>query len=167
MNYPLIINSLIFNIIWFCCVYFQAAGVAALLLIIWAIYQYKQLSYWRYFLTLSATGIAVDSLLIHFDWMLFGEPVVIPRFLVLLWIAFSFYSTILFKHLPFNYGVYTVISGIAGVSSYIAAEALGAVKINWNFDAFTAAFIAFWILFLPCSQLLYRRMSCSKQSAHH
>lgn len=151
----LLINGLFFNSIWFSTVVFNAFTVSIVLGMVWLQVNFKILFFWRYIAISAVIGLLFDTLLTQVGWLNFSNAGQSHYSLVLLWLAFSFFSVTFLTFAKLNIILLSILSASMGPLSYFAAMNFGAVNIDWNNSLFTSVFFLFWFLALPLMNLLF------------
>ncbi|WP_371186538.1 DUF2878 family protein [Thalassotalea maritima] len=163
VNWRLILNGLAFNAVWLAALAIKSIPLAVTLMMIWLIVESKQVKqHWRYLVILLSCGLLIDSGLFLLGWMEFQADILPASILLLIWLAFSFFTTYFFDATNFSWPSLALLSVVGGPSSYLAAHSLGAVHINWQQVGFTTAFIVFWFVVLPLAANMFRSLSCKK-----
>ncbi|WP_371373691.1 DUF2878 domain-containing protein [Thalassotalea aquiviva] len=153
----LIFNGTLFNVVWLVCVAIKNIPLATLVLICWVVIRREQLKHWPYLAILAGVGLCTDFILVNLLWMQFNSAILPSYALVVLWLAFSFFTLTLFKTFNWRYYQLALLSVISGPLSYLAAQKLNGVQINWDDASYTGAFMVFWLGCLPLAKYLHRR----------
>ncbi len=144
-------NALWFDLAWFCLVVGQERLLPASVLIIafHLLFVAHKGAEYRSLALLACTGIAVDSLLTVTGVFEFSASLLIPWWLVLLWVAFaatlSRSLTFLAKRLPLS----ILVGAAAGPVSYWAGYKLGAVDFGFSVMATLMLLSLVWAVLFP------------------
>ncbi|MDN3651998.1 DUF2878 domain-containing protein [Thalassotalea ponticola] len=156
----LLINSLLFNIIWLTAVLAKMPILAFTLAALWACIPQTCRPSPRPVLLIFAIGLAVDAMLVASGFMVF-DPTNVPAYvLVTLWAAFAYFCGIFFYFKPLKIWQYALLGLVSGPSSYWAAHKLDAVTIDWSAMPQLLIFFSFWFVALPMFHQLIRREKC-------
>ena len=159
MRFALVINLVLFQLVWFGCVIGAAhdqllPGVLALgLLLLWQSLPRNRADGDLKLLIIAAVlGTLLDTLWIQFNFLHFRLPLphaqIAPAWIVMLWIGFALTLNHSLAWLKRRYIIATVFAGIAGPLSYFAGERLGALHFQTElWRAITALSISWAIAF--------------------
>lgn len=160
-------NALWFQSTWFCAVLGREPLLPATLALIGLhlLLVPRRLSELRQLALLGGLGMAVDSGLSLLGVFRFSGDVLLPLWLVCLWLAFSATlgrSLAWFGARPWLAGV---AGGIAFPLNYFAGSRLGAVEFGWPLWQSLLLMALIWSLMLPALYCLQRRFFPAREAA--
>ena len=147
-----LVNLVLFQLCWLLAAFYQQQAVVFMLLIIilhFVLSPTKILD--LKVLPVAFAGMIIDQILMHFAVVLFvDEPAVIPIWLMLLWVIFSFclnHSLNWLNHIQVKYVV--LLGATFGPISYFGGLSLGAFETSTSQNVFLLTYAAVWAIFLP------------------
>ncbi|WP_337880805.1 DUF2878 domain-containing protein [Rheinheimera sp.] len=157
----LVLNSCLFNLCWFACVYW-GNGVAGLVLVwacmhLWLSPAAKTEAALLFGVT--CTGVLVDSLWMLGSVLVFpGQPTLLPFWLVMLWLAFAMTLNGYLSLLKGKVLLQSLTGAVAGPLSYWAGQQLGAVEFGLPLSWVLPLLGLVWALLLPAFFWLNQRL---------
>ena len=151
-----IVENPIFNFVWFYVIWLALVnfGNAAIpVFIIFAAVHYRlvhnPLSELKLILKIAAIGIIADLLLSATNVFVFEGNLLMPLWLVCLWLAFASTINRGLKFLQKSWMLLVFLGGFGGASSYLTGNYFGAVEFGYGYH--TTAFILFvhWAILFP------------------
>lgn len=152
-----LVNGLFFNCIWVSMVAYGSFSLSIVLLMIWLQVNFKMLYLWQYVIICSTIGLIFDAILIQAGWLDFSNADQSAFSLMVLWLAFSFFTISFFTAFRLTATLVSILSVVLGPLSYFTAMKLGAVNIDWGNGMLTSVFLFFWLLAMPLMNLLLTR----------
>lgn len=149
----LLTNALLIEFGWYVCVVFGNA--AALLYVVCALivhfsYVSQSAGEWRFIFLVAAAGTLLDTFLMHagvFQWP--EQAVLIPFWLIALWVLFSMSFNHCLKWLRQKPWLALVLGMVFGPVNYLAGIELSGGDMPLGFLATTAILMLVWMLLLP------------------
>lgn len=156
---PIIINAVVFQIGWLCCVLAGAyhlpwlGTLTALLIVTWHIsnapHARNELA-----LILIAGGIGAvwDSLLVYAGWLQYPSGTLIegtaPHWIIAMWLLFATTINVSLRWLKQRPALAALLGAVSGPAAYFAGHKLGGVQIP-NLAIAMSALAVGWALFMP------------------
>jgi len=162
----MIINALLFNAMWFGCIYWGNAFIP--LVLVWAFFHLQSSSHTaaetRFVIVVTLVGTLVDTCLIHLGVFVFeSHPFVIPLWLVAIWLSFSLTLNSSLNFLKHSIKLQYVIGAIAPPFSYFAGSKLGAVTFGYSLPISLLAISLTWLCLLPFLYKLNQNFMIAKE----
>lgn len=171
----IIINAVVFQIGWLCCVLAGANHVPwlgtsiALLIVAWhvngAISPRHELTL---ILFAGLMGAVWDSLLVYAGWLQYPSGTLIegtaPHWIIAMWLLFATTLNVSLKWLKQRPVLSAAMGAVAGPAAYFAGYKLGGVQMPDFIVAMTALALG-WALFMPVLMSLSNRYDGINQSA--
>lgn len=148
----MIINAVLFNAMWFGCIYWGNVFVPFVLL--WAFFHLKHSIHSRaethFVIIVTLLGTFIDTSFIHIGVFVFeSHSFVIPLWLVAIWVSFSLTLNSSLSFLKHSIKLQYVIGAIAPPFSYFAGSKLGAVTFGYSLPISLVAISITWLCLLP------------------
>lgn len=164
-RYPKILNIVLYQVLWFGCVFFQNKFLipALFLIALHFLLCQQRLKELTVVLGCSAIGILVDSLLTSAGFYEFSQPPLwplVPMWLAILWVGFA--GTLRHGLSYFMERPYLALAAAAlgAPLTYHAASRFGAVQFPVGAIGTAAAVSASWIAMMVLFLWLNRRVAC-------
>jgi len=157
----MLLNIIGFNIAWFGLILLENRFIPVVLLWI-ALHLYfckQRVSEIKLIVSVSIIGITIDSILLFFDVFQFKDQLVIPLWLMMLWVAFAATMAHSLQFLSRSKILQLIVGSIFPPLSYIAGESL--TSMTFRFEVFTTYLIlaAIWsilmVLFFQLKRTFY------------
>jgi hypothetical protein len=154
-----IINALVFQVGWLCCVlaganHFPWLGTLAALLIVGRHIATASTPQVELLLILTAgvIGAVWDSLLVYAGWLTYPSGILIdgtaPHWIVAMWLLFATTLNVSLRFLKQRLLLAAVLGAIGGPLAYFAGYKLGGVQIP-DFPVAMTALAVGWCVFMP------------------
>ena len=169
----IVINALVFQAGWFCCVLAGAnhmpwlGTMTALLIVACHVFQAKDMRK-ELSLILIAGGIGAvwDSLLVYAGWLQYPSGTLIagtaPHWIVAMWLLLATTLNVSLKWLKQRLLLAAVLGAVSGPGAYLAGWKLGGVQIP-DLQVAMLALACGWALFMPLLIVLSNRFDGFKQ----
>jgi len=114
----------------------------------------------RLLMMLLPIGLTMEILMLSLGFVVFNSAFVLPIWMILLWclLILSFnHSLKWFRDIPLALQV--ILSGVAGLASYVAAQKLGALTIGDPSMLSGAAIALIWAIQLPVMMVITKHIN--------
>jgi len=163
-----VINALVFQIGWLCCVLAGAhhlpwLGTLAALLIVSRHVATASVPRFELLLILTAgtIGAVWDSLLVYAGWLTYPSGILVdgtaPHWIVAMWLLFATTLNVSLRFLKQRLLLAAALGAIGGPLAYFAGYKLGGVQIA-DFPVAMTALAAGWCVFMPLLMRLSERL---------
>lgn len=162
-----ILNFALFQAGWFAAALMMDGAVwlmLAMVLLHFAISPSK-LADARLLLILLPIGLTIEALMISLGFVSFNSAFVLPIWMILLWclLILSFnHSLKWFRDIPLALQV--ILSGAAGLASYVAGQKFAALSIGEPSLYFGAAIALVWAIQLPVMMMITKQVNAEGMS---
>ncbi len=164
----IIINALLFQAGWLCCVLAGAhhlpwlGTLTALLIVAWHLGNagdaYKEL---RLILIAGMIGAVWDSFLVYAGWLVYPSGTLLegtaPHWIVAMWLLFATTLNVSLRWLKQRLLLAAVLGAVAGPAAYFAGYKLGGVQIPDLAAGMTSLALG-WSVFMPLLMALSNRL---------
>ncbi|EWH09404.1 hypothetical protein DS2_12749 [Catenovulum agarivorans DS-2] len=156
-----LVNLVLFQLCWLLAAFYQQQATWVMLLVVaihFVLSPIKKLD--LKVLPLAFVGIVLDQVFTFFDVLIFANsPAVLPVWLMLLWVSFSWclnHSLNWLIHIPIAYVM--LLGAIFGPISYFGGLSLGTFETGTSQALFVTIYSLAWAVFLPLSRLYCQRV---------
>lgn len=158
----MIINVILFNAMWFGCIYW--GNVFVPLVLMWAFFHFTLSQNAReemsFVFMVTLLGTVIDSALIHLGVFIFSsDQYVIPLWLIAIWLSFSLTLNSSLSFLKRSLILQYVIGAVAPPLSYLAGSKLGGVTFGYSHTVSLITLSVIWLCLLPFLFKLNKRFS--------
>jgi hypothetical protein len=162
-----IVNFIFFQLTWFACVVGAGKGMPWLGMLVttfnymWHLYQAENVKPELFLMLLTLViGAAYDQSMLSFGFITYlsngWSNVLVPTWILALWIAFSTTLNVSFRWMRNNYLIAVIFGAIGGPFAYLGAEKLSAIILHGS-TSYIALSIG-WAIITPLLLLISSRL---------
>ncbi|MCE2573131.1 DUF2878 domain-containing protein [Motilimonas eburnea] len=160
------VNALVFQLVWFSSILMQQDSWPITLLLLFGHFYLSPQRRQDVILMFGVTlvGIIMDSSLSALEVFVFADQVLMPVWLIFIWLHFALclnHSLAWLRRIPLV--LVALIGAVAGPASYLAGYRLGAVELSYGSVISGVIIAVLWALALPAFVQFSAKLKLSRQ----